>query len=55
LMQDVFFTADRAFYDVLMDVWARHFAHVGPPILIDRGRQSCAAQIEAALAARMLD
>lgn len=51
LVQDLFFTADRAFYDVLTAVANNHFAQVRKPIFIDRRSQSCAAQIEAALAA----
>ncbi len=49
LLQDVFFTADRAFYDVLMDVRAHAFGNVLEPILLHRGSSSCAAQIDAAL------
>lgn len=55
LLQDVFFTADRAFYNVLMDVRAHAFEDVWEPILVDRGNASCAAQIDAALSAISLE
>jgi hypothetical protein len=46
LREDLFFTADSAFYDVLTQIANAHFARTPKPVFIDRQESSCVNQVE---------
>lgn len=49
LREDLFFTADTAFHQVLKKVADVHFPQKPKPVLLDRGAPSCVKQVEAIL------
>ena len=48
---DLFFTADRAYYAVLLEVVNRHFTGIARPLLLDRRAPSALGALSAALSA----
>ncbi len=50
LLSDLFFTADRAFWNVLSKLRELHFPDRPTPILLDRALGSCVEQVEQVLA-----
>ncbi len=46
---DLFITADRAYYAVLLEVVNRHFTGVARPLLLDRRAPSALGELSAAL------
>jgi hypothetical protein len=49
LDSDLFFTADRAYHTVLLEVLNRHFPSVALPILLNRSAQSALGELSSAL------
>jgi hypothetical protein len=49
LRQDLFFTADSAFYDVLTRIANAHFTNTLKPAFVDRQESSCVKQVESIL------
>jgi hypothetical protein len=49
LLSDLFFTADRAFHNVLSSLVELHFPSYPKPIFLDRSARSCVDQVEQAL------
>jgi hypothetical protein len=46
---DLFFTADRAYHTVLLEVVSRHFTNVARPVLLDRRAPSALSELSSAL------
>ena len=49
LLSDLFFTADRAFFNVLQRIADRHFPDLPKPIFLDRAATSCVEQVKRAV------
>jgi hypothetical protein len=52
LLSDLFFTADKAFFNVLRRIADQHFPDLPKPVFLIRTASSCAEQVERALRER---